>query len=71
MDTHNTVHASRFVLKHVRQTTRSAVVDPGCQRCQQCLLRRFLPRKEAVPSSLVNQALAGRPSTQESHLCHP
>ena len=40
----NSIPASRFSFRQVSTKQRSLVaIDQGCQRCQQCLLRRWLP----------------------------
>ncbi|HEU5383048.1 MAG TPA: hypothetical protein VFV38_47205 [Ktedonobacteraceae bacterium] len=54
--------ASRFSLQLVRTIQQSAALaDPGCQRCQHCLMSRRLPLALVTDASPWKQRVPGMP----------
>jgi hypothetical protein len=59
----------RFSLRQVSSSQRSAVpVDPGCQRCQQCWIRRRGAFSSMASLSARNESVSGAFQTR-SHPC--
>lgn len=61
---------SRFSLRQVNASQRSAVpVDPGCQRCQHCWMRRQLPLSPIIGASATGQSIPGKRESTGGHVC--
>lgn len=52
--------SSRFSVRLVRTSHQSAMaVDPGCQRCQHCTLRRFMLHAAITNHAVVDKGGLG------------
>ena len=73
MQPHDTpeISSSRFHLQSVSTSTRNAIGDIGCQRCQHCTLRRWWAHTSiTATTSIVNQEVPSvRLEDTRSQLC--